>query len=63
MFVAEHHRFMIMPTATHLRLGRTRQVGTAAGAGVFALDGDNAPYGNLFARTANGEWRSAIVID
>ena len=63
MFVAEHHRYMIMPTASHLRLGRTQQVGSAGGAGVFALQGDQPPYGNLFARTASGEVRAAMVID
>ena len=63
VFVAEHHRYMVMPTPTHLRLGKTRQVGTAAGASVFALEGDAAPYSNLFVRTTTGEWRSVGVID
>jgi hypothetical protein len=63
MFVAEHHRYMIMPTASRLRLGRTQPVGSAGGASVFALQGDEAPYGNLFARTASGEVRAAMVID
>jgi hypothetical protein len=63
MFVAEHHRYMIMPTPSHLRLGQTRQVGSAGGASVFALQGDQPPYGNLFARTTTGEVRAARVID
>ncbi|HEY0811160.1 MAG TPA: hypothetical protein VGD49_13420 [Longimicrobiales bacterium] len=63
MFVAEHHRYMIMPGRTHMRLGRTHQVGSTSGSSVFALEGEEAPYAYLFAQTPNGEWRSAMLID
>lgn len=63
IFVAEHHRYMIMPTSSNLRLGRTRQVGTATGVSVFALEGDDAPFANLFAQAPDGSWRQIGIID
>ena len=62
-FTAEHHRYMIMPGHANLRAAKTRQVGTAANSSVFALEGDDAPYSNLFAQGADGEWRTAGLID
>ena len=63
VFTAEHHRYMVMPGHTNLRGAKTRQIGSAANASVFALEGDDAPYANLFARGADGTWRVAGVID
>jgi hypothetical protein len=63
IFVAEHHRYMVMPASTNLRVGSARQVGTATGARVFALEGDEAPFANLFAQAPDGRWRTIGLID
>ena len=62
-FTAEHHRYMIMPGHTNLRGAKTRQIGAAGTSSVFALEGDDAPHANLFARSADGQWQTAGVID
>ena len=62
MFYAGNHRFMVLPGEMNLRGARTSSVNTG-GASVFALEGDVAPFGNLFARGANGRVHAAALID
>lgn len=63
MFVAGNHRYMVLPGSVNLRSAPTRAVGTAGSASVFSIEGDEAPYSNLFARSHDGSWRAAAVID
>lgn len=63
MFLAGNHRYMVMPGMVDLRSAKTAQVGTAGSASVFSVQGDEAPFSNLFARAQNGQWRAVGVID
>jgi hypothetical protein len=63
MFYAGNHRFMVMPGATNLRGARTRAVSAGGQASVFSLEGDEPPFGNLFASDAGGRVHAAALID
>lgn len=62
-FYAGNHRYMVMPTESSVRGARTASVSTGAGVSVFALEGDDAPYAALFARTADGLTHDVAAID
>jgi hypothetical protein len=63
VFVAGNHRYMVMPGETNVRGARTTGVASGGGVSVFALEGDEAPFANLFARSANGRVHSVGLID
>jgi hypothetical protein len=64
MFYAGNHRFMVMPGHTNLRGARTSSVAaTGSPVSAFALEGDEPPYGNLFARNADGSVSAVAAID
>jgi hypothetical protein len=62
-FYAGNHRFMVMPIEGKVGGARTTAVATGASVSVFALEGDEAPYGNLFATGADGRLRVIAPID
>ena len=63
MFYAGNHRYMVMPGEINVRTARTAGVQGSAPVSVFALEGDEAPYSLLFARTADGRARAVAPID
>jgi hypothetical protein len=63
MFYAGQHRYMVMPGETNVRTARTAGVQASAPISVFALEGDEAPYAVLFARTPDGRTRTVAPID
>jgi hypothetical protein len=63
-FYAGQHRFMVMPGEVDLRTAKTAPVSAgAAGVSVFALEGDEAPYASLYARSADGRTHAVGPID
>lgn len=62
-FYAGNHRFMVMPTYAKVGGARTTSVATGGAVSVFALEGDEPPYGNLFASEADGRMRVIAPID
>lgn len=62
-FYAGHHRYMVLPAEVNLGAARTAPVSTGANVSVFSLQGDEAPYGSLFARGPNGRTVAVGVID
>jgi hypothetical protein len=63
MFYAGNHRYMVMPTPANVRGARTASVPSGQSVSVFALEGDEAPFANLFARQADGRVHAVAAID
>ena len=63
MFMAEHHRYMVMPTNVNLRGSAMRAVSATPATSAFALDYDTPPYSSLYVRAEDGRVRPASVID
>ena len=63
VFMAGNHRYMVMPSAARVGGARTSTVASGGGTSVFALDGDEAPFANLFARSADGRLHAVAPID
>ena len=62
-FYAGNHRYMVLPTEVNLRTARTAPVSTGESVSVFSLQGDEAPYGSLFARAGDGRMYAVGIID
>jgi hypothetical protein len=62
-FYAGNHRYMVMPGVLQLRSARMAGVQAHTPFSVFALQGDEAPYSVLFARTPDGRMRAVAPID
>jgi hypothetical protein len=63
VFMAGQHRYMVMPGTAKVGGARTRSVASGGGTSVFALEGDEAPFANLFARSADGRVHAVAAID
>src|SRR5687767_1959597 len=63
MFIAEHHRYMVMPRPVNPRGSALRAVSATPATSAFALDHDAPPYGSLYVRAEDGQVRPAAVID
>jgi hypothetical protein len=63
MFYAGNHRYMVMPGEANVRTAPTAGVQASAPVSVFALEGDEAPYTVLIARTPDGRTRAVAPID
>jgi hypothetical protein len=63
VFMAGNHRYMVMPGEANVRGARTSTVASGGGTSVFALEGDAAPFANLFARSADGRVHAVAPID
>jgi hypothetical protein len=63
MFYAGNHRFMVLPGESNVRGARTSSVNSGGQVSVFALEGDAAPFGNLFTTSAGGRVHAAALID
>jgi hypothetical protein len=62
-FYAGNHRYMVMPGEANIRGARAVPVATGSPVSVFSLEGDEAPFSNLFARDASGRTRVVAPID
>jgi hypothetical protein len=62
-FYAGNHRFLVLPVEANVRSARTQPVSSSAGVSVFAVSGDEAPYGVLFARGGDGRTHVVAPID
>lgn len=62
-FYAGNHRYMVLPGEINLRTARTAPVGAGGTGSIFALQGDEAPYSSLFARSAEGRTHAVGLID
>lgn len=63
VFMAGNHRYMVMPGSARIGGARTSTVASGGGTSVFALEGDQAPFANLFARSADGRMHAVAAID
>jgi hypothetical protein len=61
-FYAGNHRYLVLPGEVNLRTARTAPV-AAGTAGIFSLQGDEPPYADLFARSADGRTHGVGLID
>jgi hypothetical protein len=62
-FYAGNHRYLVLPGEVNLRTAPTAPVSASGGGSVFALQGDEAPYSSLFARSAEGRTHAVGLID
>jgi hypothetical protein len=62
-FYAGNHRYLVMPGEVNVRTARVQPVSGGTGQGIFSLQGDEAPYSNLFARSPDGRTHAVGLID